>query len=103
MDQLCTVLSANVEFACSYIAAHFKGVSVQKPQGTYMLFIDCAEWLREHNMSIDQLVKAGCEVGVAWQHGRAHGGTEHIRINLALPEALVQEAFERLNTYVFNA
>ena len=102
VDQLCAVLSENVDYACRYIAEHFKGVSVQKPQGTYMLFIDCAEWLAEHGMTIDQLVEAGCKVGVAWQHGKAHGGAEHIRINLALPKARVIEAFERLNTYVFS-
>ena len=103
LDELCEVLSSNVDYACRYIAEHFKGVKVQKPQGTYMLFIDCAEWLTEHDMTIDQLVKAGCNVGVAWQHGRAHGGTEHIRINLALPKSLVTEAFDRLDRYVFNS
>ena len=103
LDELCEVLSSNVDYACRYIAEHFKGVKVQKPQGTYMLFIDCAEWLTEHDMNIDQLVKAGCNVGVAWQHGRAHGGTEHIRINLALPKSLVTEAFDRLDRYVFNS
>lgn len=103
LDELCEVLSSNVDYACRYIAEHFKGVKVQKPQGTYMLFIDCAEWLAEHDITIDQLVKAGCNVGVAWQHGRAHGGTEHIRINLALPKSLVTEAFDRLDRYVFNS
>ena len=103
LDELCEVLSSNVDYACRYIAEHFKGIKVQKPQGTYMLFIDCAEWLTEHDMTIDQLVKAGCNVGVAWQHGRAHGGTEHIRINLALPKSLVTEAFDRLDRYVFNS
>ncbi len=103
VDQLCGVLSDNVEYACQYIEQHFKGVSVTKPQGTYMLFIDCAEWLAAHGKTIDELVKAGCEVGVAWQNGRAHGGTEHIRINLALPKSLVIEAFDRLDRYVFNA
>ncbi len=103
VNQLCEVLSDNVDYACKYIEQYFKGVSVSKPQGTYMLFIDCAEWLAAHGKTIDQLVNAGCEVGVAWQNGRAHGGNEHIRINLALPKTQVIEAFDRLDRYVFNA
>ena len=103
VDQLCSVLSDNVDYACKYIEQHFKGVKVSRPQGTYMLFIDCAEWLAEHGKTLDELVKAGCNVGVAWQDGRAHGGIDQIRINLALPKSLVVEAFDRLDRYVFNA
>ena len=103
VDQLCCVLSDNVDYACKYIEQHFEGVKVSRPQGTYMLFIDCTEWLAEHGKTLDELVKAGCNVGVAWQDGRAHGGIDQIRINLALPKSLVVEAFDRLDRYVFNA
>ena len=41
--------------------------------------------------------------GVAWQDGRNVHGKTHIRMNLALPLSRVQEAFERLDQYVFNA
>ncbi|MBQ5793101.1 MAG: aspartate aminotransferase, partial [Clostridia bacterium] len=102
VDQLCGVLSENVDYACNYIEQHFAGVKVSKPQGTYMLFIDCSEWLAAHGKTLDELVKMGCDVGVAWQDGRAHGGIDQIRINLALPKSLVMEAFDRLDRYVFN-
>ncbi len=101
VDELCTVLSGNVDFACKYIEEHFEGVKVSRPEGTYMLFIDCAEWLERHGKTMEELVAAGCKVGVTWQDGRTHGGTTHIRLNLALPLSRVKEAFERLNRYVF--
>lgn len=103
VDELCTVLKENVDFACDYIEKHFKGVTLSKPQGTYMLYLDCAEWLKEHNMTMDELQKKGVEVGVIWQDGRAFQWPDTIRMNLALPTALVKEAFERLDKYVFNA
>lgn len=102
VDELCRVLTDNVDFACEYIDKHFDGVTVAKPQGTYMLFIDCGEWLKAHNMTLDELLRAGWDVGVAWQDGRQHGGTTHIRVNLALPLLRVKEAFDRLDRYVFN-
>ena len=103
VTQLRQVLTGNVDFACDYIAKHFDGVRVSKPQGTYMLFIDCADWLAAHGKTMDKLLKAGWDVGVVWQDGRAFHGPSHIRMNLALPLSRVQEAFRRLDTYVFNA
>ena len=103
VDELCQVITGNVDFACDYIAKHFEGVKVCKPAGTYMLFIDCAEWCEKHNTDVGELLKAGWDVGVVWQDGRAFHGKTHIRLNLALPLSRVQEAFERLDKYVFNA
>ena len=103
VEELREVITGNVDFACKYIAEHFDGVSVSRPQGTYMLFIDCGKWLEKTGKTMDELLKAGWDVGVVWQDGRAFHGQTHIRLNLALPLSRVQEAFERLDKYVFNA
>lgn len=102
LDELRHVLTGNVQFACDYIAAHFPGVHVSRPQGTYMLFLDCEKWCTEHGVSIEELIRKGISVGVIWQDGRPFGGTHTIRLNLALPLSIVQEAFRRLDEYVFN-
>ena len=103
VDALCKVLSANVDYACRYIAEHFAGVKVSRPQGTYMLFLDCTDWCAAHGKTIDWVEQAGWDVGVAWQDGRMFHGPCAIRMNLALPLSRVQEAFERLDRHVFNA
>ena len=102
VDELCQVLSGNVNFACSYITEHFPGVQVSKPEGTYMLFLDCSKWCRDQGWTLDRLLKAGWDVGVAWQDGRIFHGPCAIRMNLALPLSRVQEAFDRLDRYVFH-
>ncbi len=101
VDELLQVLSGNINYACDYIAEHFEGVRVSKPQGTYMLFLDCTGWCRKHGKTIDELWAAGIEVGVVWQDGASFRGPCHIRMNLALPLSRVKEAFERLARYVF--
>ena len=103
VDELCQVLDGNLRYACDYIAAHFPGVRVTRPQGTYLLFLDCTDWCAAHGKTIDQVERAGWDVGVGWQDGRKFHGPCHIRMNLALPLSRVQEAFDRLNRYVFNA
>ena len=100
-DELCQVLSRNVTYACDYIAEHFPGVSVAKPQGTYMLLLDCSDWCSQHGRTIDEVQRAGVEVGVIWQDGRAFHSPCGIRMNLALPETMLTEALERLRKYVF--
>ena len=59
--------------------------------------------LQNLRKTMDELLAAGWDVGVVWQDGRAFHGQTHIRMNLALPLSRVQEAFRRLDTYVFNA
>ena len=103
VDELCAVLTENVDYACRYIAEHFPGVRVAKPEGTYLLFLDCTDWCAAHGKTIDEVEQAGWDVGVAWQDGRMFHGPCAIRVNLALPKSLVVEAFERLDKYVFNA
>lgn len=103
VDELRQVLTQNVDYACRYIQEHFEGVAVSRPQGTYMLFLDCTEWCKKHGKTIQELEKAGYDVGVAWQDGTMFHGPCHVRMNLALPLSQVQEAFRRLDTYVFNA
>jgi len=103
VDELRHVLTGNVNYAYDYIKSHFEGVTLSKPQGTYMLFIDCTEWCRKHGKTIDEVERAGWDVGVAWQDGRMFHGENCIRINLALPLSRVKEAFARMDKYVFNA
>ena len=100
VDELRQVLTENVEYACDFIAANFPGIAVSKPQGTYMLFLDCEAWCTTHGKTMDELLRAGWDVGVIWQDGRPFGGSHTIRLNLALPRSRVEEAFSRLQQYV---
>ena len=102
-DELRQVIGENVEYACNYIQEHFEGISVSKPQATYMLFLDCTEYCQKNNITLDELLKKSWDVGVAWQDGRPFHGECSIRMNLASPLSRVQEALDRLDKYVFNA
>lgn len=101
VDELCQVIGKNVDFACDFIAKNFDGVSLAKPQGTYMLYLDCEKWCKDHGKTLDELLLSGVSVGVIWQDGRPFNRPYSIRMNLALPYARVQEAFLRLKNYVF--
>ena len=101
VDELCQVLSGNVNYAFEFIRAHFKGVELSKPEGTYMLFLHCEEYCKAQGITIDDLIQKGWDVGVAWQQGAPFHDEWGIRMNLAVPHSLVTEAMNRLKDYVF--
>ena len=103
LDELKAVLTGNVDYAYDYITKHFQGVSLAKPEGTYMLLLDCEQWCERHGLSLPELEKRGWDVGVAWQDGDMFQAPYSIRVNLALPLSRVKEAMRRLDQYVFNA
>lgn len=102
VDELNEVLTENISYAYEHIVKNWKGVTVAKPQGTYMLLLDCEKWCKAHGKTIKELQDAGAEHGVIWQDGRPFHCAYGIRMNLALPKSLVEEAFLRLDKYVFG-
>ena len=101
VDELRQVLTKNVDYAVGFIREHFEGVEVSRPEGTYMLLLDCGKWLAAHGRTLDELLETGVSVGVLWQDGRQFDRPDSIRMNLALPYSRVCEAFRRLQEYVF--
>ena len=103
VNELCETINNNVELAYSFFTEKVKGVKLAKPQGTYMMYLDCEDWCKENGKTIEELQLLGVSVGVIWQDGRPFNRPYAIRLNLALPTARLQEALDRLDKYVFNA
>ena len=102
LEELREVLDENINYAYEFISTHWTGVSLAEPEGTYMLYLDCGEWCREHGKTIEEVYHEGLRYGVIWQDGRPFNKPDTIRMNLAVPYTLVKEAFERLDKYVFG-
>lgn len=101
VDELLEVLGQNIDYACEFIKDNFPGLDVSRPEGTYMLFVDCTQYCEKTGRSLDDVLRSAWRVGVAVQDGRPFHGPCHIRVNLALPLSRVKEAFDRLKRYVF--
>ena len=100
-EQMVAVVDKNFAYACGFIRENFPGVRVMRPEGTYMLFLDVSRWLREHGLTLQELLRRGVGCGVIWQDGEAFIYPDSIRMNLALPLSQLQEAMERLRKYAF--
>ena len=101
LDELRTVLYGNLRYVKDFMESNFPGVSMFLPEGTYMLFLNCGAWCKAHDVPMETLLRRGVEAGVIWQRGADFGDPDCIRLNVALPFPLVEEAMERLRTRVF--
>lgn len=94
LDELMHYINGNVEYAIGYLAEHLPQVEVMRPDGTYLLWLDC----RKLGLDVKGLKKLMFEEArVAFSEGSVFG-TEaegYLRINLACPRSLLQEAVVR--------
>ena len=100
-EEMISVIDENIGYACKFISENFPGVSFMRPQGTYMLFLDCGEFCRAKGITITELQHRGIRCGVIWQNGEAFIYPNSIRMNLALPKSRLIESMDRLKKYVF--
>ena len=101
VQEMIATIDENITYACDFIRDNFPGVRVMRPQGTYMLYLDCGEYCREKGVSIARIQEKGVRCGVVWQNGEAFMWPDTIRVNLALPKSRLIEAMDRLKKYVF--
>jgi len=101
-DELCQVLSENVNYAHEKLIG-YEGISCARPEGTYVLLADCRSWCDAHGVSYSDFPKLGWDVGVTWHDGRLFECPGFVRIAVSVPYEQVVDAFDRLDRYVFNS
>ncbi len=100
VDELNQVLASNIDTMKAFLEGY--GFKMTLPQGTYLLYVDATDYCEKHHISIDDLQKKMWDYGVSTQDGRPFHGPCHIRINVAIPPALLKEACDRLEKYVLE-
>lgn len=95
VDQVVEYIEENIDFVNKFCKENIPKIKPNKPQGTYLVWIDC----RELGMDNKQLSKFMLDkVKVALDDGYWFGteGEGHVRMNVACPRTIVKEALERL-------
>lgn len=97
LDELLAYVQQNADYAIRYFQEHLPQVRPMRPEGTYLLWIDC----RELGLSVDELKTLMYkEAKVAFNEGSTFGseGAGFLRINLACPRAILEQALEQFCT-----
>jgi len=94
LDEMLDYVAGNLDYAIGYLAEHLPEVKPMRPDGTYLLWLDCRGLQLDVRGLKDLMYN---KAGVAFNEGSIFGeeGEGWLRINLACPRAVVEEALER--------
>jgi len=94
LQQLLLYLEANRDFVYEYIQREMPAVSMGKPEGTYLAWLDCRRTAIKENPYEFFLHKAR----VALNDGKTFGlgGEGFVRLNFGCPRSVLKEALERM-------
>ncbi len=93
LDQLLVYLEANCDFLYDFVQAELPGVSMAKPEGTYLAWLDCREAQLENPFQFFlNNAKVALNDGVSY----GAGGQGFVRLNFGCPRSMLEEALLRM-------
>lgn len=99
LDELRDYLQKNREYAETFIREQIPSLKTYKAEGTYFLWVDFRQ-KGFHKTELETFLQK--EAGVWFNQGYIFGrqGEGFVRINIACPRRLLQEALERIRTAI---
>lgn len=95
LEQVLVYIESNVDYAVDYINKNIQGIKVDRPEGTYLLWLDC----NRLDKSADEINEALIKVGkVALNDGRPYGkvGDRFFRLNIGCPRSILADGLMRI-------
>lgn len=99
LDELLEYLEGNMDYFVSFMQKELPQLTVHKPEGTYLMWIDCRA-LGMNQDELDKFVHEHCKLYVNSGTFFGDEGEGFIRMNLACPRATVEEGLKRLKAGV---
>jgi len=95
LKQVVAYLEGNRDYLLRRVADDLPGVSMVKPEGTYLAWLDC----RETGLDEPPVEFFLREAGVALNDGAAFGsvGRGFVRLNFGCPRSILSEALDRMS------
>jgi cystathionine beta-lyase len=94
LDELLEYLEANLEFLMQYVDQHLPGISMGRPEGTYLAWLSCHESAiagNPHEFFLEQ-ANVGLNDGAIY----GQGGEGFVRLNFGCPRSTLSEALDRM-------
>ena len=94
LGQVLDYMQANRDFLFDYVDKHLPGITMERPEGTYLAWIDCRGADLPDNAHKFFLKEAGVAMNDGATFGK--GGEGFVRLNFACPRATLVQALEQM-------
>lgn len=99
LEELLVYLEDNADFAIEYVKKHIPEIKITKPEGTFLLWLDCRGLgLNQEELNNLMIKKAKVLLNDGSTYGRE--GIGFLRLNIGCPRAMVEEALKRIEMAV---
>ena len=96
VDELMEYLTCNIDLLQNILKKHDKKISLKYPQGTYLLWLDCQN-LGLSDKELRKLFINKAKLGLSPGTSFGKEGSGFMRLNIAVPQATMQEATDKIN------
>lgn len=99
LDELLVYLSQNMDFVEQYFSEHIPDIKVIRPEGTYLMWLDCSGLNLKNKDLKDFMIN---DAGLGFNDGRMFGtgGDGFMRMNVASPKQAIKIALNKLREAV---
>ena len=101
LEQLLEYLHQNLIFFTNYIETNIRKIKVLKPEGTYLVWIDCTA-LGMKPKVLEQFMRKQAKVAIDDGYIFGLGGEGFIRINIACSRSTLEEGLRRIEKAINN-
>lgn len=99
LRQLLDYMEKNIEFAIKYCEENIPEIKPNRPEGTYLVWLDC-KGLGLKGEALNTFFVEQAKVGLASGHWFGTGGEHHARLNIGCPRSILKEGLERIKRAV---
>jgi cystathionine beta-lyase len=99
LEQLLEYLQGNLDFTASYLAGRVPRVRLVRPEGTYLVWLDCRD-LGMEPMELRRFMREQAKVGLDDGYLFGPSGAGFQRMNIACPRATLEEGLRRIEAAV---
>lgn len=98
-DELMEYLEENKNYAIDYFKENIPHIRIVKPEGTYLLWVDCSD-LKLNNKELKEFFTKKCGVALGEGCKYGDGGNSFQRINIGCSKEVLEEGLKRIETGV---
>jgi cysteine-S-conjugate beta-lyase len=99
LEQVLDYLQNNLDFLKEYIENKISNIKVIEPEGTYLIWLDCRD-LGLDNVTLSNFMKKEARVGLEDGFIFGESGSGFMRMNIACPRSILNEALKRIEKAV---